>query len=95
MLDLRYTLIQNPSAQIWFECLKSASEKSSINSTRFYNFKNRPEQTLENLVQKLETRSADFPHFCPSSTAQNSIKNQTKPFRTASTIFTQILPTAT
>lgn len=39
LLDLSYTLIQNPSAQIWFKCLKGATEKSSINSTRFYHGK--------------------------------------------------------
>lgn len=55
LLDLNYTLLQNPSAQIWFNCLKSSVENSFVNSTRFYNFKNRTDLTTENLVQNLET----------------------------------------
>ena len=65
LLDLNYTLIQNPSAQIWFECLKSAAEKSSIKSTRFYNFKNRTEQTPEILVQQLENTISALAPFLP------------------------------
>lgn len=54
LLDLNYTLLQNPSAQIWSKCLKSAIDNSSINSTRFYNFKNRTELSTENLIRNLE-----------------------------------------
>ncbi len=53
-LDLHYTLLGNVSAEIWFKCLKSATEKSFINSTRFYNFKNRTDSSVENLVLDLE-----------------------------------------
>lgn len=65
LLELKYNLHQNPSAQIWFECLKNAVENSFVDSTQFYNFKNRPDLTTENLVQVLEKTITELTPFLP------------------------------
>lgn len=64
-LNLLYDISTGPAADIWLQCLLKASTESSIESSRFYNFRNQQSASLENLVGRLEITIRNLSPFLP------------------------------